>query len=70
MLSLRNADNIMLVVAGLVAALAAVIDDVVTQVDNILRRLRQYRSQDGDRSAAAVVFEACAELHGPLSTPR
>ena len=65
-LSLRNAPVNIMVVAGLVAALAAVIDDVVTQVDNILRRLRQYRSQDGDRSAAAIIFEACAELHSPL----
>ena len=65
-LSLRNAPVNIMVVAGLVAALATVIDDVVTQVDNILRRLRQYRSQDGDRSAAAIIFEACAELHSPL----
>ena len=65
-LSLRNAPVNIMVVAGLVAALAAVIDDVVTQVDNILRRLRQYRSQDGGKSAAAIIFEACAELHSPL----
>jgi Cu/Ag efflux pump CusA len=65
-LSLRNTPIDTIVLAGLVAALAAVIDDAVTQVDNILRRLRQYLSQDGSKSATAIVFESCAELHSPL----
>ena len=55
--------NIM-VVAGLVAALAAVVDDVVTQVDNILRRLRQYRSQDGGRPRP--LFSRPAPSFSPL----
>jgi CzcA family heavy metal efflux pump len=65
-LSLRAVPIDAMVLAGLAAALVAVIDDVVTQVENIVRRLRQHREAGGDRSTAAVVFEACAELHGPL----
>ena len=64
-LSLRGVPIDAMVLAGLAAALVAVIDDVVTQVENVLRRLRQQRA-GGDRSTAAVVFEACAELHGPM----
>ena len=66
-LSLRGVPIDAMVLAGLAAALVAVIDDVVTQVENIARRLRQHREAGGDRSTAAVVYEACAEIHSPIA---
>jgi CzcA family heavy metal efflux pump len=65
-LSLRGVPFDAMVLAGLAAALVAVIDGAVIQVENILRRLRQQRSQGGDRSTAAAIYEACAETHGPI----
>ena len=51
-----------MVLAGLALALAVIIDDAVVDVENILRRLRQRRTQGDDRSTAQIVFEACIEI--------
>ena len=61
--------NVM-VLAGLMVALAAIIDDAVIDVENIGRRLRQFR-QDGPRDLArqrnsdtAVIIDALLESRG------
>ena len=55
-----------MVLAGFAIALAAIIDDAVVDVENIMRRLRQHRSQGSDRSTAAIIFEACIETRSAL----
>ena len=65
-LYLRGATINAMILAGLVIALAVVIDDAVVDVKNIMRRLRQHRSQDSDRSTAEIIFEACVESRSPL----
>jgi Cu/Ag efflux pump CusA len=56
----------MLVVAGLMVALAMVIDDTIVGTENIVRRLRQAREAKNGRSAAAIILEATAEMRTPL----
>ena len=56
----------MVVIAGLVAALGLVIDDVVTDTHNVLRRLRQHRQEGSDKSVAAIVVEATLEVRGAM----
>jgi Cu/Ag efflux pump CusA len=60
-LYLRGATINAMVLAGLVIALAVVIDDAVVDAENIMRRLRQHRSQGSDRSTSEIIFEACVE---------
>jgi Cu/Ag efflux pump CusA len=56
----------MLVVAGLMVALAMVIDDTIVGTENIVRRLRQAQEAKNGRSAAAIILEATAEMRTPL----
>ena len=48
--------------AGLVIALGSVVDDAVIGVENILRRLRQYRRAGSPKTTAAIVLEASLEV--------
>jgi Cu/Ag efflux pump CusA len=52
-------------IAGLVIALGVVIDDVVIDVENIARRLRQHRAAGGTDSASHVVVDAALEMRSP-----
>jgi CzcA family heavy metal efflux pump len=51
-----------MVLAGLAIALGAVVDDAIVDVENIVRRLRQYRIEARPRSLARVVLEASFEV--------
>ena len=53
-----------IVLVGLIAALAFVIDDAVIGVENVARRLRQHRQQENGRSDAAVILDATLEARG------
>jgi CzcA family heavy metal efflux pump len=64
-LYLRGTTFNMMVLAGLVVALGAIIDDAVVDVDAIRRRLRQHRDSGSDRSTVAVAAEALAAVRGP-----
>jgi CzcA family heavy metal efflux pump len=65
-LYLREATFNAMILAGLVMALGAIIDDAIIDVDNIARRLRQQRQEGGDKSPMAVVLEAALEMRSPI----
>jgi Cu/Ag efflux pump CusA len=52
-----------IILAGLVAALVAVVDDAIVDVDNIRRRLREAQ---GAEPASATVFMAAIEVRRPV----
>jgi Cu/Ag efflux pump CusA len=52
--------------AGLVIALGAIIDSAIIDVENVARRLRQHRQENGDESPASIVLEATVEMRSPL----
>ncbi|HKT06222.1 MAG TPA: efflux RND transporter permease subunit [Rugosimonospora sp.] len=52
--------------AGLIIALGAVVDDAIIDVENILRRLRQYRTAGSDKSTASIILEASLEVRSPI----
>ena len=52
--------NVM-VLAGFVIALGAVVDDAIIDIENIVRRLRQHRKEGSDKSTATIILEASLE---------
>jgi Cu/Ag efflux pump CusA len=56
-----------IVLAGLVMALGAIVDDAIVDVDNIARRLRQHRRDGGDASTARIVVAASLEVRRPIA---
>jgi CzcA family heavy metal efflux pump len=57
--------NVM-VLAGLVIAIGAVVDDAIVDVENIVRRLRQQRKEGADISTARIVLEASLEVRNAI----
>jgi CzcA family heavy metal efflux pump len=56
-----------MILAGLVIALGAVVDDAIIDVENIVRRLRQNRRAGGDRAGTgSVILEASLEVRSPI----
>jgi CzcA family heavy metal efflux pump len=55
-----------MVVAGLVVALALIIDESIVDIQNIMQRLRQNREQGGLISPKTVIHEASAEMRSGL----
>jgi Cu/Ag efflux pump CusA len=53
-------------VAGLIIALGVIIDDVIIDVENISRRLRQAQETDKNISAATVIHAASLEMRGSI----
>ncbi|HEX2103682.1 MAG TPA: efflux RND transporter permease subunit, partial [Solirubrobacteraceae bacterium] len=53
--------------AGLACAVAIVVDDAVTAVDNVARRLRQQREAGAPPSPMAIVVQASHEMRSPLA---
>jgi CzcA family heavy metal efflux pump len=51
-----------MVLAGLVIALGAVVDDAIVDVENIVRRLRQHRREGRKVAPARVILEASFEV--------
>jgi CzcA family heavy metal efflux pump len=51
-----------MVLAGLVIALGAVVDDAIVDVENILRRLRQARKEGSKLSIGRIILEASMEV--------
>ncbi|MGI8692134.1 MAG: efflux RND transporter permease subunit [Geodermatophilaceae bacterium] len=65
-LALRGSTVNTMVLAGLVIAVGVVVDDAIIDIENIVRRLRQHRARNSDRSTASVVLEASLEVRGPI----
>jgi CzcA family heavy metal efflux pump len=57
--------NVM-VLAGLIIALGAVVDDAIIDIENIVRRLRQHRREGSDKSTAAIILEASLEIRSAI----
>ncbi len=55
-----------MVLAGLVIALAVVVDDAIIGVDAMFRRVRARREAGSDESAARLTVEAALESRGPM----
>lgn len=65
-LYLRGVEANMMMIAGLMIGLAAFIDDAIVSVDNIARRIRQAREEDGGKSTSTIIYEAVIEMRSPL----
>ncbi|WP_432937121.1 efflux RND transporter permease subunit [Kribbella sp. CA-253562] len=55
-----------MVLAGFVIALGDIVDDAIIGVENIVRRLRQYRSEGSTRSTARIILEAVLEVRSAI----
>ena len=62
----RGGNIDMMIIAGLLLAVAVVVDDAVLSVDNIVRRLRQARADGSGQSSLAVIARAAIEVRGPM----
>ena len=62
----RGATINTMVLAGLVIALGAIVDDAIVDVENIVRRLRENRTAQAPRSTAAVILAASVEVRGAV----
>jgi CzcA family heavy metal efflux pump len=65
-LFVRGATINTMILAGLVIAVGVVVDDAIIDIENILRRLRQYRREGTNRSTASIVLESSLEVRGPI----
>jgi CzcA family heavy metal efflux pump len=57
--------NVM-VLAGLVIAIGAVVDDAIVDVENIVRRLRQYRLEGSTLPTSTIVLDASVEVRNAI----
>jgi len=55
-----------IVMAGLAIAIGVVVDDAIIDVENIMRRLRQYQQKGSNKSKASIILEAMLEVRRPL----
>ncbi len=62
-LYLRDVTINAMVVAGLVMALAVLVDDAIVDIQNVRRRLRE---RAGGGTTAGAIFEGALEMRGPL----
>ncbi|WIG60052.1 MAG: CzcABC family efflux RND transporter, transmembrane protein [Ktedonobacterales bacterium] len=65
-LALRGTTINVMILAGLVIAIAVLVDDAIVDVENIMRRLRQQRAAGSDRSTASIILEAMQETRGVM----
>src|SRR5262245_9184316 len=55
-----------MVFAGFVVALGSVVDDAIIGVENIVRRLRQHRSERSDKTTFEIILDASLEIRSPI----
>lgn len=65
-LSLFDTTLNVMVLAGLVIAIGAVVDDAIVDVENIVRRLRQHRQAGSDLPTATIVLDASVEVRNAI----
>jgi CzcA family heavy metal efflux pump len=66
-LDLRDVTINVMVLAGLVVAIGVVVDDAIIDVENIVRRLRQARTEGSDVSTFRVVLDASVEVRSAIT---
>jgi CzcA family heavy metal efflux pump len=59
--------NVM-VLAGLVIAIGAVVDDAIVDVENIVRRIRQHRREGSTVPTATIILDASVEVREAIVT--
>lgn len=65
-LSLLDTTLNVMVLAGLVIAIGAVVDDAIVDVENIVRRLRQFRQEGSNLPTATIVLDASVEVRNAI----
>jgi CzcA family heavy metal efflux pump len=65
-LNLRGSTLNVMVLAGLVIAIGAVVDDAIVDVENIVRRFRQLRREGSDKSTVSIVLDASLEVRNAI----
>jgi CzcA family heavy metal efflux pump len=65
-LYLRGATINTMVLTGFVVALGAVVADAIMDVENVMRRLRQHRQEEGDKSTASIMLETALQVRGAM----
>jgi CzcA family heavy metal efflux pump len=62
----RGASINTMVLAGFVIAVGVVVDDAIIDVENIVRRIRQYRLAGDPRSTASIILEGSIEVRSAI----
>lgn len=62
----RGGNIDMMIIAGLMLAVAVIVDDAILSVDNIMRRLRQARDGGKGQSSLTIITRAVIEVRGPM----
>jgi CzcA family heavy metal efflux pump len=65
-LYLRGATINTMVLAGFVIAVGVVVDDAIIDIENITRRLRQYRREGTSKSTARIILEGSLEVRSAI----
>jgi Cu/Ag efflux pump CusA len=55
-----------MIIAGLMIALAAMIDNAIVDVQKIVQRLRQAKEEGSDTSATTIIFQAAVEMRSTI----
>ncbi len=55
-----------MILAGLIIALGAVVDDAIVDIENIVRRLREARELGSSQSTASIILEGSLEVRGAV----
>jgi CzcA family heavy metal efflux pump len=55
-----------MILAGLIIALGAVVDDAIVDIENIIRRLRLARASGSAQSTASIILESSLEVRGAV----
>src|ERR687890_714611 len=66
-LMMRDTTINTMILAGLIVSVGVVVDDAIIDVENIVRRLRQARVEESDRSTFSIVLEASVEVRTAIA---
>jgi CzcA family heavy metal efflux pump len=62
----RGATINTMILAGMVIALGDIVDDAIIDIENVVRRLRQHRSEGSGTSTARVILDASLEVRSAI----
>jgi CzcA family heavy metal efflux pump len=65
-LSLIGTTLNVMVLAGLVIAIGAVVDDAIVDVENVVRRIRQHRREGSETPTATIILDASVEVRNAI----